>query len=58
MPLTTADIENHHASAEYKRGLLKYEPWKVMTVTVCVTAIVFGALGGIVGYLLADLLIK
>lgn len=38
--LMQADIANKHADSEYKRGLLRFEPWKIV-----ITA--FAAGGGV-----------
>jgi hypothetical protein len=53
--LMQADIANKIADTEYKKGLLEYEPWKVMATVMLATASVFTVLGGIVGYLIGHL---
>ncbi|MGH7212237.1 MAG: hypothetical protein ACREF1_12350 [Acetobacteraceae bacterium] len=49
--LMQADIAN----SEYKKGLLKYEPWKVMATVMLATASVFPVVGGVIGYLIGHL---
>ena len=53
MALMRADLENKQADTTYKLGLLRYEPWKVFTTAVAASAALFGAIGGVLGYLLA-----
>ena len=53
MALMRADLENKQADTAYKLGLLRYEPWKVFTTAVAASAALFGAIGGVIGYLLA-----
>ncbi len=50
-----ADIDNKLASNVYRQGLLKYEPWQVIGTAVAVAAVVFGVIGGFIGYMLAGL---
>ncbi|MGD0107069.1 MAG: hypothetical protein ABSC06_23980 [Rhodopila sp.] len=38
-----ADIANKQADTEYKEGLLRYEPWKVVGVAFGAGAAVMGA---------------
>jgi negative regulator of sigma E activity len=45
-----ADIQNKRMDTEYKRGLLRWEPWKVMVAALAATAALFGVLGGLAGY--------
>ena len=53
MALMRADLENKQADTAYKLGLLRYEPWKVFATAVAASAALFGAIGGVLGYLLA-----
>ena len=53
MALMRADLENKQADTAYKLGLLRYEPWKVFATAVAASAPLFGAIGGVLGYLLA-----
>jgi hypothetical protein len=39
----TADITNKTADTDYKRGLLRYEPWKVVGLAFGAGAAVMGA---------------
>ncbi len=54
MAILRADLANKEADTEYKRGLLRYEPWKVFATAITASAAFFGALGGVIGYLLAQ----
>ena len=36
--------------SDYKRGLVRWEPWKVMIAAIGATAVLFGVLGGLAGY--------
>ena len=47
-----ADIENKQADTDYKKGLIKYEPWKVVVSAFAASAAVFGVIGGVLGYFL------
>jgi hypothetical protein len=42
----TADIENKRADTDYKRTMLRWEPWKAILAAVAATA----ALAGFTGY--------
>ena len=53
MALMRADLQNKQADTAYEQGLLRYEPWKVFTTAVAASAALFGATGGVLGYLLA-----
>jgi hypothetical protein len=45
-----ADIDNKQADTRYKIRLERLEPWKVIITAVGVVAVLFGVLGGLVGY--------
>jgi len=49
--LLKADIANKQADTEYKRGLLRYEPWKVVAISFGAGAAVMGAAVGLLGAL-------
>ncbi len=53
MAVMRADLENKQADTAYKLGLLRYEPWQVFTTAIAASAALFGAIGGVIGYLLA-----
>lgn len=48
--LMEADIANKRADTAYKQGLLRFEPWKIVIAALAAGSILFGALGGLVGY--------
>ena len=37
--------ENRPADTDYKRGLLRFAPWKIVIAAFAAAAIIFGALG-------------
>jgi hypothetical protein len=45
-----AHIENMEADTRYKVRLERLEPWKVIITAIGVAAVLFGVLGGLVGY--------
>jgi hypothetical protein len=47
--LMQADIKNKRADTDYKRGLLRFEPWKIVTPAFAAGGIIFGALGFKIG---------
>jgi hypothetical protein len=47
-----ADIANKEADTAYKQGLLRYEPWKVVSAAFVAGAAVMGAAVALVGGLL------
>jgi hypothetical protein len=47
--LMQADIENKRADTDYKRGLLRFEPWKIVIAAFAAGGIIFGALGYKIG---------
>lgn len=47
-----ADIANKEADSEYKKGLLKYEPWKVVLGAFLSGAATLGALVGLLTFIL------
>lgn len=46
-----ADIENKRADTEYKRGLMRFEPWKIVITALAAGGVVGGALVGGLSYL-------
>lgn len=46
----SADIENKKADTEYKRGLLRFEPWKIVITAVAAGGILGGAIVGALSY--------
>jgi len=50
-----AHIENMEADTEYKRGLLKYEPWKVVITALAAGAALAAAGITIAAFVLARL---
>lgn len=49
-----ADTDNKWMDTEYKRGLLRYEPWKVVVAGFAAGGIIFGAVFGALGYKLGQ----
>jgi hypothetical protein len=49
--LMKADIANKNADSDYKRGLLRFEPWKVAVGAFATGAAVVGAMVALEGYL-------
>ncbi len=49
--LMKADIANKQAGTVYKQGLLRYEPWKVVSAAFVAGAAVMGASVALVGAL-------
>jgi uncharacterized membrane protein YjjP (DUF1212 family) len=47
-----ADIANKEADTLYKQGLLRYEPWKVVSAAFVAGAAVMGAAVALVGSLM------
>jgi hypothetical protein len=37
--------ENRPTDTDYKRGLLRFEPWKIVIAAFAAAGIIFGALG-------------
>ena len=37
--------ENRPADTDYKRGLLRFEPWKIVIAAFAAAGIIFGAIG-------------
>lgn len=50
-----ADIANKNADTAYKQGLLRYEPWKVVSATFLAGVAVMGASVALVGAVLHTL---
>jgi hypothetical protein len=50
--LMQADIANKNADTEYKMGLLKYEPWKVVLAAFLSGAAFVGAIVGLLSLIL------
>ncbi|HSR78755.1 MAG TPA: hypothetical protein VLN57_19425 [Xanthobacteraceae bacterium] len=48
--LMQADIENKRADTDYKRGLLRFEPWKLGFAAFGAGAAVMAALVALLGY--------
>lgn len=46
-----ADIANKQADTEYKKGLLRFEPWKIVLGGFAAGATVVGAIVALEGYL-------
>jgi hypothetical protein len=55
MELMRADIENKRADTEYKRGLLNYEPWKLILAAFGAGAALMAALTAVVTLLVVYL---
>ena len=51
--LMQADIDNKRMDTEYKRGLLRYEPWKIVITAFAAGGIIVGAVGAL-GYKLGS----
>jgi hypothetical protein len=46
----SADIENKRVDTEYKRGLMQFEPWKIVITAVAAGGILGGAIVGAFSY--------
>ena len=53
--LMQADIANEAADTALKNEQRRWEPWKMLATAAGASAALFGALGFLVGYLLAQL---
>jgi hypothetical protein len=49
--LMIADIDNKRADTEYKHGLLRWEPWRLVITAVAAGGVIGGALVGGLSYL-------
>jgi len=52
MAVMRADLANKTADTEYKRGLLKYEPWKIVLAAFLSGAATLGAIVGLMTFIL------
>ena len=50
--MVRANLGNEQASEACNVGLWRYEPWKVFAIAIAASAIFFGTIGGVLGYLL------
>jgi hypothetical protein len=47
-----AKLRNEPADTTYNLDLWRHEPWKVFATAIAASAIAFGMIGGVLGYLL------
>jgi hypothetical protein len=52
MAVMRADLANKAADTDYKRGLLKYEPWKIVLAAFLSGAATLGAIVGLMTFIL------
>ena len=55
MALMRADLENKQADTAYEQGLLRYEPWKVVTTAFGAGFALCGGLVALLTFILAHM---